>query len=154
MAKIEESIDVSVPVETAYNQWTQFEEFPDFMEGIERVKQLDDKRLHWVAEVGGTREEWDAEITEQKPDERIAWTATSGKGNAGVITFQRLDPQQTRILVQLDWEPEGVRESIGSTLGMDSRRVQGDLERFKDLIEARGAESGAWRGEVDPLEER
>jgi uncharacterized membrane protein len=154
MAKIEESIDVSVPVETAYNQWTQFEEFPDFMEGIERVKQLDDKRLHWVAEVGGTREEWDAEITEQKPDERIAWTATSGKGNAGVVTFQRLDPQQTRILVQLDWEPEGVRESIGSTLGMDSRRVQGDLERFKDLIEARGAESGAWRGEVDPLEER
>jgi uncharacterized membrane protein len=154
MAKIEESIDVSVPVETVYNQWTQFEEFPDFMEGIERVKQLDDKRLHWVAEVGGTREEWDAEITEQKPDERIAWTATSGKGNAGVVTFQRLDPQQTRILVQLDWEPEGVRESIGSTLGMDSRRVQGDLERFKDLIEARGAESGAWRGEVDPLEER
>jgi uncharacterized membrane protein len=149
MAKIEESIDVGVPVETAYNQWTQFEEFPDFMEGIERVKQVDDTHLHWVAEVGGKREEWDAEITEQQPDERIAWNATSGKGNAGVVTFRRLDQQKTRVMVQLDWEPEGVTEQIGSTLGMDSRRVQGDLQRFKDLIETRGVESGAWRGEVD-----
>jgi uncharacterized membrane protein len=149
MAKIEESIDVGVPVETAYNQWTQFEEFPDFMEGIERVKQVDDTHLHWVAEVGGKREEWDAEITEQQPDERIAWNATSGKGNAGVVTFHRLDQQKTRVMVQLDWEPEGVTEQIGSTLGMDSRRVQGDLQRFKDLIETRGVESGAWRGEVD-----
>ena len=154
MAKIEESIDVSVPVETAYNQWTQFEEFPDFMEGIERVKQVDDTHLHWVAEVGGKREEWDAEITEQQPDERIAWNATSGKGNAGVVTFHRLDQQKTRVMVQLDWEPEGVTEQIGSALGMDGRRVQGDLQRFKELIESRGVETGSWRGEVDSLDKR
>ena len=149
MASIQESIDVEVPVETAYNQWTQFEEFPTFMEGIEQVRQLDDTHLHWVAEVGGERQEWDARITEQHPDERVAWTATSGKGNAGVVTFHRIDETQTRVMVQLDWEPEGVTEQIGATLGMDSRRVQGDLQRFKDLIEKRGSESGAWRGEVD-----
>ena len=149
MASIQESIEVGVPVETAYNQWTQFEEFPMFMEGIETVQQLDDTRLHWVAEVGGRREEWDAEITEQHPDERVAWTATSGKGNAGVVTFHRIDETQTRVIVQLDWEPEGVTQQLGATLGMDSRRVQGDLQRFKELIEKRGSESGAWRGEVD-----
>jgi uncharacterized membrane protein len=149
MASIQESIDVEVPVETAYNQWTQFEEFPTFMEGIEQVRQLDDIHLHWVAEVGGERQEWDARITEQHPDERVAWTATSGKGNAGVVTFHRIDETQTRVMVQLDWEPEGVTEQIGATLGMDSRRVQGDLQRFKELIERRGSESGAWRGEVD-----
>ena len=154
MATIEESIDVGVPVETAYNQWTQFETFPEFMEGIEQVRQLDDTHLHWVADVGGNREEWDAEITEQRADERIAWHATSGKGNAGVVTFHRLDQQKTRVMVQLDWEPEGVTEQIGSALGMDSRRVQGDLQRFKDLIEARGVESGAWRGEVDRPDQR
>jgi uncharacterized membrane protein len=149
MARIEESIDVEVPVETAYNQWTQFEEFPTFMEGIESVRQTDDTHLHWVAEVGGQREEWEAEITEQHPDERVAWTTRSGKGNAGVVTFHRVGDRQTRIMVQMDWEPEGVTQQIGSTLGMDSRRVQGDLQRFKELIEARGGESGAWRGEVD-----
>ena len=149
MAKIEESIEVEVPVETAYNQWTQFEEFPIFMEGIEEVQQIDDTHLRWVAEVGGTREEWDAEITEQHPDERVAWTATSGKGNAGVVTFHRLGDSQTKIMVQLDWEPEGVKEKLGATLGMDNRRVQGDLKRFKELIESRRTESGAWRGEVE-----
>jgi uncharacterized membrane protein len=149
MATIEESIDVEVPVETAYNQWTQFETFPEFMEGIERVQQLDDTHLHWVAEVGGNRQEWEAEITEQRPDDRIAWTATSGKGNAGVVTFHRLDDTTTRVMVQLDWEPEGITEQIGAKLGMDSRRVQGDLQRFKELIERRGAETGAWRGEVE-----
>jgi uncharacterized membrane protein len=154
MATIEESIDVEVPVETAYNQWTQFETFPEFMEGIERVQQLDDTRLHWVAEVGGNREEWDAEITEQRPDDRIAWTATGGKGNAGVVSFHRLDDATTRVMVQLDWEPDGVTERIGSALGMDSRRVQGDLQRFKELIESRGGETGAWRGEVDRPTER
>ncbi|HEY7793773.1 MAG TPA: SRPBCC family protein [Gaiellaceae bacterium] len=154
MATIEESIDVEVPVETAYNQWTQFETFPEFMEGIERVQQLDDTRLHWVAEVGGNREEWDAEITEQRPDDRIAWTATGGKGNAGVVSFHRLDDAKTRVMVQLDWEPDGVTERIGSALGMDSRRVQGDLQRFKELIESRGGETGAWRGEVDRPTER
>jgi uncharacterized membrane protein len=149
MSRIEESIEVEVPVQTAYNQWTQFEEFPRFMEGIESVRQLDDTHLHWVAEVGGQREEWEAEITEQHPDHRVAWTATSGKGNAGVVTFHRLDDERTKVMVQLDWEPEGMKESIGAALGMDSRRVQGDLGRFKELIEARGRETGAWRGEVD-----
>jgi uncharacterized membrane protein len=149
MARIEESIDVAVPVETAYNQWTQFEQFPSFMEGIEAVQQLDDTRLHWVAEIGGKREEWDARITEQHPDHRVAWEATSGKGNAGVVTFHRLDDAQTRVMVQMDWEPEGATEQIGATLGMDNRRVQGDLQRFKELIEQRGSETGAWRGEVE-----
>ena len=149
MARIEESIDVAVPVETAYNQWTQFEQFPSFMEGIEAVQQLDDTRLHWVAEIGGKREEWDARITEQHPDHRVAWAATSGKGNAGVVTFHRLDEAQTRVMVQMDWEPEGATEQIGATLGMDNRRVQGDLQRFKELIEQRGSETGAWRGEVE-----
>ncbi len=149
MARIEESIEVEVPVTTAYNQWTQFEEFPSFMEGIEQVQQLDDKRLRWTAEFGGKREEWDAEITEQHPDHRVAWTSTSGKGNAGVVTFHRIADAQTRVMVQMDWEPEGVTEKIGATLGMDDRRVQGDLKRFKELIEARGSETGAWRGEVE-----
>jgi uncharacterized membrane protein len=149
MAKIEESIEVEVPVETAYNQWTQFEEFPTFMEGIEQVQQVDDTHLRWVAEVGGKREEWDAEITEQHPDERVAWKATSGRGNAGVVTFHRIDDSQTKVMVQMDWEPEGATEQLGATLGMDGRRVQGDLKRFKELIESRGSESGAWRGEVE-----
>jgi uncharacterized membrane protein len=113
------------------------------------VKQVDDTHLHWTAEVGGKREEWDAEITEQHPDHRVAWNATSGKGNAGVVTFHRIDDAQTRVMVQMDWEPEGVTEKIGTALGMDDRRVQGDLKRFKELIEKQGAESGAWRGEVE-----
>ena len=149
MARIEESVEVEVPIETAYNQWTQFEEFPEFMEGIESVDQVDDTHLRWTAEVAGKREEWDAEITEQHPDHRVAWTSTSGKGNAGVVTFHRIDDAKTRVMVQMDWEPEGVTEKIGVALGMDDRRVQGDLKRFKELIEARGEETGAWRGEVE-----
>ena len=149
MARIEESIDVDVPVETAYNQWTQFEEFPTFMEGIEQVKQVDDTHLHWTAEVGGKREEWDAEITEQHPDERIAWTSTSGKGNAGVVTFHRLSDDRSKIMLQLDWESEGMKEKLGSILGQDDRAVKGDLERFKELIDGRGIATGAWRGEVN-----
>ncbi len=140
MATAVESIEVEVPVPTAYNQWTQFEEFPSFMEGIEQVRQMDDTHLHWVAEVGGTREEW---------DERVVWTATSGKGNAGVVTFHRIDENQTKVMVQMDWEPEDVKEKLCPTLGMDNRRVQGDLQRFKELIESRGSESGSWRGEVE-----
>jgi uncharacterized membrane protein len=149
MARIEESIDVEVPVQTAYNQWTQFEEFPQFMEGIESVTQIDDTHLHWVAEFGGHREEWDAEVTEQHPDHRVAWTSKGGKGNAGVVTFHRIDDNVTRVMVQMDWEPEGITEKIGAALGMDDRRVQGDLGRFKELIEQRGSESGGWRGEVE-----
>jgi uncharacterized membrane protein len=147
-SRVEESIEVGVPVRTAYNQWTQFEEFPEFMEGVESVRQVDDTHLHWTAEVAGQRREWDAEITEQRPDERVAWKATEGKGNAGVVTFHRLDDDRTKIMVQLDFEPEGIVEKAGSAIGSDSRRVKGDLERFKEFIESRGAETGAWRGEV------
>ncbi|HXH89511.1 MAG TPA: SRPBCC family protein [Gaiellaceae bacterium] len=149
MARIEETIDVNVPVSTAYNQWTQFEEFPKFMEGVESVQQVDDTQLVWSAEVGGKREEWRAEITEQHPDHRVAWKATEGRENAGVVTFHQLDENTTRVSVQMDWEPDGVVESAGAALGADSRRVKGDLERFKKLIEDRGTESGAWRGEVE-----
>ena len=148
MATIEQSIDVEVPVQTAYNQWTQFEEFPRFMEGVEEVRQLDDTRLHWVAELGGSRHEWDAEITEQHPDERVAWRNTDGKENAGVVTFHQLDDDRSRVMVQMDFVPEGVKEKLGTALGAPDRRVQGDLERFKELIESRGTESGSWRGEV------
>jgi uncharacterized membrane protein len=148
MAKIEKSIDVEVPVRTAYNQWTQFEEFPRFMEGVERVEQLDDKRLHWVAKVGGKQEEWDAEITEQIPDERVAWRSRAGDENAGVVTFHRLADDKTRVMLQMEYQPEGVVESAGSALGMVSRRVEGDLERFKEFIEARGSETGGWRGTI------
>jgi uncharacterized membrane protein len=149
MSKVETSIEVAVPVDTAYNQWTQFEEFPQFMEGVEQVQQLDDTHLRWVAEIGGKRQEWEAEITEQLPDERVAWKSTDGKTNAGVVTFHRLDDNRSKVMVQIDWEPEGMVEQLGATVGADERRVQSDLERFKDLVESRGAESGAWRGEVE-----
>jgi uncharacterized membrane protein len=148
LSQITESIDVRVPVTTAYNQWTQFEEFPRFMEGVEQVQQLDDTHLRWVAEIAGKREEWEAEITEQRPDERVAWAARGGKGNAGVVTFHRLNDDETRVTVQMDWQPEGVLENVGATLGLDDRQVSRDLGRFKELIEQRGIESGAWRGEV------
>jgi uncharacterized membrane protein len=146
---IEQSIDVDVPVRTTYNQWTQFEEFPEFMQGVEYVTQIDDTHLRWKAEIGGTSHEWEAEITEQRPDERVAWRSTTGKGTSGVVTFHRLGENQTRIMLQLEWEPEGAKESAGSALGLDERQVKGDLERFKRLIESRGVETGAWRGEVD-----
>jgi uncharacterized membrane protein len=149
MPTIEQSVEVNVPVSTAYNQWTQFEEFPSFMDGVKEVRQLDDTHLHWVAEIGGHAEEWDAEITEQKPDERVAWKATGGKQNAGVVTFHRIDDQTSKIMLQLDWESDGVVEKLGSAIGQDDRKVKSDLERFKKLIESRGTPSGAWRGEID-----
>ncbi len=148
MSTIEQSIELEVPVQTAYNQWTQFQDFPAFMEGVEQVQQIDETQLHWVAEFGGTRHEWDAEITEQLPDERVAWRNTDGKENAGVVTFHKLDDERSRVMVQMDWVPEGIKEKLGDALGISDRRVKGDLERFKDLIESRGRESGAWRGEV------
>ena len=154
MATIEESIDVNVPVSTAYNQWTQFEEFPEFMEGIESVQQIDDTHLLWTAEIGGTQEEWRAEISEQTPDQRIAWHATEGKTNAGVVTFHRIDDNKTRVMLQMDWEPEGMKEKVVAAVGSDTRRVKGDLERFKELIEKRGTPTGAWRGEVEQGETR
>jgi uncharacterized membrane protein len=149
MASTTQTIEVSVPVRTAYNQWTQFEEFPKFMEGVKQITQKDDTHLHWVAEVGGDTKEWEAEITEQHPDERIAWRNTDGARNAGVVTFHRIDDNTTRIALQMDYEPEGVVETLGSKLGQDERRVKGDLERFKEFIESRGVETGAWRGEVE-----
>ncbi|HEV2058154.1 MAG TPA: SRPBCC family protein [Solirubrobacteraceae bacterium] len=148
MGTIEQSIDVNAPINTVYNQWTQFEEFPRFMDGVDEVRQLDDTHLHWVASFGGSRHEWDAEITEQLPDERIAWRNTDGKDNAGVVTFHRIDDETTRVMVQMDFVPEGIKEKIGDAIGAPERRVEGDLERFKELIETRGVESGAWRGEV------
>ena len=154
MARIEETIEVDVPVRTAYDQWTQFEEFPQFMEGVESVQQLDDTHLLWKAEVGGKSEEWRAEITEQHPDHRVAWKSTEGRENAGVVTFHRIDESTTRIAVQMDWDPDGIVEATGAALGADSRRVKGDLERFKELIESRGVESGAWRGEVENSADR
>ena len=149
MASIQESIDVQVPVRTAYNQWTQFEEFPQFMESVKSVRQIDDTHLHWVAEAGGKQHAWTAEITEQRPDERVAWKTIDGHGNAGVVTFHRLGPGETRVTVQMIHETDGLVEELGSALGMDSRRVQGDLERFKDLIEGHGVATGAWRGEIE-----
>ena len=149
MASVVESIDVNVPLSTAYNQWTQFEEFPRFMEGVQSVKQTDDTHLHWVAEVGGAEREWDAEITEQHADERVAWRATSGAQNAGVVTFHRIDDNTTRVTLQMDVDPDGLVENVGTALGFLDRRVKGDLERFKEFIESRGSETGAWRGEVE-----
>jgi len=148
MSTIEESIDIDVPIRTAYNQWTQFEEFPSFMEGVEEVTQEDDKHLHWVAEIAGVRREWEADITEQHPDERIAWTSTTGMKNAGVVTFHRIDEGRTRVMLQLDIEPDDVVEKVGDALGFVHRRATGDLKRFKEMIESRGTASGEWRGDV------
>ena len=149
MKTIEESIEIEVPVSTAYNQWTQFESFPRFMDGVERVEQKDATRLHWVADVGGEKREWDAEITEQHPDQRIAWKALDQEGPNGVVTFHRLDDARTKVMVQMDYAPEGMKESVGSVVGLDSHKVKGDLESFKHFIEGRGAETGAWRGDVE-----
>jgi uncharacterized membrane protein len=150
VSKIEQSIDVRVPVRTAYNQWTQFEEFPRFMEGVLEVRQLDDRRLAWRAEVGGKEKSWEAEISEQIPDARVAWHSVGGARNAGVVTFHRIDDETTRVMLQLEYEPEGVVENVGDAVGVASARVRGDLQRFKDFIEQRGRETGAWRGSIDP----
>jgi uncharacterized membrane protein len=148
MATVRESIDVNQPLQTVYNQWTQFEEFPSFMEGVEQVTQTDDTHLHWVVEIRGRRHEWDAEITEQIPDQRVAWISVDGKGTGGVVSFEPLGADETRVVVEMEYQPEGAVESVGSALGFDDRRVKGDLERFKQVIEERGGETGAWRGEV------
>jgi uncharacterized membrane protein len=149
MSNVTKSIDVSVPIRTAYDQWTQFEEFPRFMDGVKSVTQLDETHLHWVAEVAGQRKEWDAEINEQHPDERVAWTSTSGVRNAGVVTFHRIDDGTTRVTVQMDVDPDGPIESLGDWAGILDRRVQADLERFRDYIQGRGEPTGAWRGNVE-----
>jgi uncharacterized membrane protein len=145
---IEASIEIEAPIREVYNQWTQFEEFPSFMEGVERIDQLDDRRLHWVASFGGETHEWDAEITEQHPEERVAWRNVDGKDNAGVVTFHKIDDGRTRVMVQMDWAPEGIKEKLGAAIGADDRRVKADLGRFKELIESRGRASGEWRGDI------
>jgi uncharacterized membrane protein len=149
MSNIEQSVDVDVPVRTAYNQWTQFEQFPRFMEGVEEVRQVSDTRLHWVAKIAGARREWDAEITEQQPDQRVAWRATSGAQNDGMVTFEQLGANRTRVELHLDFDPEGFVEKAGDALGIVRARTHGDLERFKDFIEDRGHETGEWRGTVN-----
>jgi len=149
MNNYEFSIDVNVPVRVAYNQWTQFEEFPQFMEGIEQVVQVDDDTLLWKAEIAGIQQEWRAEITEQTPDHRIAWTNTDGATNKGVVTFHHISDDTTRIMLQLDYDPEGFIENVGAALGIVEARVEGDLKRFKEFIESRGVETGGWRGTIE-----
>ncbi len=152
MSTIEKSVQVQVPLSTAYNQWTQFEQFPQFMEGVEEVRQLDDKRLHWKASIAGVTREWDAEIVDQKPDQQIAWRSTSGSKNDGVVFFEAdgMDAGKTTVRLRLEFEPEGLVESVGDALNIVDRRAESDLQRFKQLIESQGSETGAWRGEVKP----
>ena len=142
MAHVEESIVVNVPVSTAYNQWTQFEEFPRFMEGVEEVRQLDDKRLFWRAKIAGKTEEWTAEITEQTPDRVVAWRSTTGAENSGRVTFTPIGPDRTRATVEIGYDPQSFVEKAGDAMGFVSRRVEGDLERFKQFIESRGGSRG------------
>jgi uncharacterized membrane protein len=145
---VQADLVVDVPVSTAYNQWTQFEEFPKFMEGVEEVRQLDDTRLHWVATVGGVRGEWDAKILEQHPDSQISWISEDGRKLRGTVSFEPLGDSRTLVRLSMSYRTEGLREAAGALVGFDARRIRGDLARFKELIEARGEESGAWRGEV------
>jgi uncharacterized membrane protein len=149
MSQVQESIEVAVPVRTAYNQWTQFEAFPEFMSGVERVEQRTDTLTHWVTKVDGVQREFDARITEQIPDERVAWTTVAGDARqAGVVTFHRLDDDHTKVMLQMEFQPEGVAETVGDKLGFVKRQTKGDLERFKQFIEKRGQETGGWRGAV------
>jgi uncharacterized membrane protein len=147
-SSIVETIEVNVPVRTAYNQWTQFEDFPQFMGSVHEIKQLDDKRLHWKANIAGEEKEWDAEITEQIPDQRIAWRSTTGVPNAGVVTFHKISEDVTRIALQMDYQPEGPLEKIGDALGAVRLEARSNLQRFKELLEKRGKETGGWRGSI------
>jgi uncharacterized membrane protein len=142
METVEETIDVGVPVSTAYNQWTQFESFPNFMSGVESVTQLTDTTNHWITKIGGVEREFDTEIVEQHPDQRIAWRA---------VTFERLGADSTKVAVRFEWDPETFTEKAGAKLGIDSAQVKSDLKKFKEFVENRGTETGAWRGEVDDI---
>jgi uncharacterized membrane protein len=148
VSTIEKSIDVQVPVHTAYNQWTQFESFPEFMEGVEEVRQITDTRTHWKTKIAGAAREFDAEIVDQEPDQRIAWQTVQGPSQGGVVTFQPAGSDRTRVALAMEFSPEGTAEKIGDASKLVERRVEGDLKRFKEFIEARGTESGAWRGSV------
>lgn len=148
MSTVEESIEVDVPVATAYNQWTQFESFPEFMDGVDEVRQVSEKLTHWQISLGGVSREFDAEITEQTPDERIAWRSVGGIGHAGVVTFHKIEDNVTKVMLQLDTEPEGLVEKAGDAIGLPKRDAKADLRNFKQFIETHGTETGAWRGDV------
>jgi uncharacterized membrane protein len=148
MTHTEKSVEVDVPVRTAYNQWTQLESFPQFMKGVKSVRQLSDKTLSWVAEIGGKDVEWTSEITHQEPDRHIGWRSTSGAPNSGSVKFESIDSNKTRVTVRMDYTPEGGVQKAGSALGVVSHRIEADLDKFKQFIEERGVESGAWRGEI------
>jgi uncharacterized membrane protein len=150
MPTFAKSVDVAVPVRTAYDQWTQFESFPEFMSGVDRIEQRGDTDLHWVTSIGNVTREFDATITEQHPDERIAWRAVNGPAQAGVVTFHRIDDRTTRVHLQLELEPQGIAEKAGSVTGVIGHNIQQDLGRFKDFIEHRGEPTGGWRGDVAP----
>jgi uncharacterized membrane protein len=150
MAQVIEAIDVDVPVNTAYNQWTQFETFPHFLSMVQSITQIDDETMHWVVKIAGQEREFDAKVTEQLPDERVAWTSIGGDDkHAGVVTFHKLSDTTSRVTVQLDWEPQDALEKAGEVLGFDDRAIKTDMKNFKEFIEKRGAETGAWRGEID-----
>jgi uncharacterized membrane protein len=149
MSQIQQSIDVEVPVSVAYNQWTQFESFPHFMSGVESITQVDDTHNHWVSNIAGVKREFDTEITEQHPDERIAWRSIGGGAeHAGVVTFHRLGDTSTRVMIQIDWQPTSVAEKVGSAINVDELQVKQDAERFKEFVESQGRETGSWRGDV------
>ena len=147
--EVEKTIEVDVPVHTAYNQWTQFEDFPQFMGGVDEVKQVSDALTHWIAQIAGVRREWDAAILEQVPDRKVAWAATTGATNAGAVYFQSLGPARTLVRLHLMYDPEGLVEKVGDFLNVVSRQAEGDLERFKKFIESRGTATGGWRGAVN-----
>lgn len=150
MAQVIKTVDVDVPVSTAYNQWTQFESFPQFLDDVESITQVGDTRTHWTVTIAGQKREFDAEITEQHPDERVAWNSVGGEeSHAGVVTFHKLTDTSTRVTVQIDWEPRGALEKLGAVVGVDDHAVEKNLQNFKRFIEARGAETGAWRGDVE-----
>lgn len=148
MPEMEKSIVVDAPVREVYNQWTQFEEFPRFMEGVVEVRQLDDKRVYWRASIAGTEREWHAEIVDQTPDQRIAWKSLTGPDHGGAVLFRPLDDGRTEVALRMQYNPEGVAENVGDALGFLGRRIQGDLERFRDFMEERARATGAWRGEI------
>lgn len=147
-SSVAESIEINVPVKTAYNQWTQFEDFPQFMKSVKEIRQLDNKHLHWVANVAGETKEWDAEITEQIPDKRIAWRSVTGVKNGGVATFHKISDNVTRVMVQMDYEPDGALETVGDAIGAVRMELRSNLHNFKEMLEKRGSETGAWRGKI------
>jgi uncharacterized membrane protein len=148
MATVTESVDVAVPVSTAYNQWTQFESFPHFMNGVDSITQLDETHNHWRTTIGGVAREFDTEIVEQIPDTRIAWRSTDGTSHAGSVSFQSLGERESRVTVELEWTPANLTEKVGAAAGIDDRQVGSDLKRFKQYIEEQGHPDGAWRGSV------